>query len=149
MQDEILIAFLRRQAATCRHVTSVCTGSLVLAAAGLLEGYRATSHWASRDRLAGFGAIPVAERVVTDRNRITGGGVTAGIDFALVLLAQIGGEALAREIALGIEYAPAPPFPGDPATADPITLRALSQQFERYRAKMAEIDEAVRAGRSR
>jgi cyclohexyl-isocyanide hydratase len=121
----------------------------VLAAAGLLEGYRATSHWASRDRLVGFGAIAVAERVVTDRNRITGGGVTAGIDFGLTLLALIGGEALAREVALGIEYAPAPPFPGDPAHADPITLRALTQQFERYRAQMAEIDAAVRAGRSR
>ena len=147
MRDETLIAFLRAQATGCRYVTSVCTGSLILAAAGLLESYRATSHWLSLDRLSGFGAIPVAERVVVDRNRITGGGVTAGIDFALTLLALVAGETLAREVALQIEYAPAPPFPGDPEHADPVTLRSLTQRSAPYRAEMAKADEAIRAGR--
>jgi cyclohexyl-isocyanide hydratase len=91
-------------------ITSVCTGSLLLGAAGLLKGYRATCHWASRDQLAWFGAEPVAERVVFDRNRVTGGGVTAGIDFALALVAAIRGEAHARFVQLSLEYDPAPPF---------------------------------------
>jgi cyclohexyl-isocyanide hydratase len=149
MQDETVIGFLRAQAPGCRYVTSVCTGSLILAAAGLLEGYRATSHWGSLERLATFGAIPVAERVVIDRNRITGGGVTAGIDFALTLLARIGGETLAREVALQIEYAPAPPFPGSPAEADPITLRTLTQRLAPYQAAMAKVDSAIKAPASK
>jgi len=99
-------------------VTSVCTGSLVLAAAGLLNGYRATSHWRYLDLLKIFEAIPVADRVVTDRDRMTGGGVTSGIDFALNLVARLISEARAREIALQIEYNPSPPFAsGHPSVA--------------------------------
>ena len=110
MDDQVTLAFLREQAAAARYVTSVCTGSLVLAAAGLLTGYRAASHWMSRDQLALFGAIPVAERVVRDRNRITGGGVTAGIDFGLTVAAELCGPDVARRIQLGLEYDPQPPF---------------------------------------
>lgn len=110
MEDDESLDFLRRQAAGAQWVTSVCTGALVLGAAGLLKGYRATTHWASHDQLVLLGAVPVHERWVIDRNRVTGGGVTAGIDFALKLAAEIHGEATARAIQLGIEYAPAPPF---------------------------------------
>ena len=118
MDDQETLDFLRGQAATARYVTSVCTGSLVLAAAGLLTGYRAASHWMSRDQLALFGAIPVAERVVRDRNRITGGGVTAGIDFGLTVAGELCGPDVARTIQLGLEYDPQPPFDaGSPAKA--------------------------------
>ncbi len=110
MEDEATLAWLRRAAETATWVTSVCTGSLVLGAAGLLKGYRATSHWASRDQLAYFGAIPVAERVVFDRNRASGGGVTSGIDFALSLTAAIRGEDYAKIVQLSLEYDPHPPF---------------------------------------
>ncbi len=119
MEDAETIAWVRGVAREARWVTSVCTGSLILAAAGLLDGYRATSHWASRHQLAWFGAIPVAERTVFDRNRVTGGGVTAGIDFALALTAAIRGEDHARFVQLSIEYDPAPPFDsGTPEKAD-------------------------------
>jgi cyclohexyl-isocyanide hydratase len=110
MIDETVLAFLRKQGETASYVTSVCTGSLLLGAAGLLSGYEATCHWAWRDLLAAFGAKPVAARVVRDRNRFSGGGVTAGIDFALTLAAEIAGEETARLIQLSIEYDPAPPF---------------------------------------
>ncbi len=125
MEDEETIGWVRRIAADGDWVTSVCTGSLVLGAAGLLTGYRAACHWASRHQLAWFGAIPVAERVVFDRNRVTGGGVTAGIDFGLSLAAAIRGEDYARYIQLSLEYDPAPPFTsGSPDTASPETLAA-------------------------
>jgi cyclohexyl-isocyanide hydratase len=110
MDDEEVLGFLRRQGAAARYVTSVCTGSLVLGAAGLLRGYRATTHWMSHDQLALFGATPVDERIVIDRNRITGGGVTAGIDFALAVVGQVFGAETAQSIQLQIEYNPAPPF---------------------------------------
>src|SRR5690606_18328133 len=108
--DEETLAFLRRQAETARYVTSVCTGSLVLGAAGLLKGRRAACHWMSRDMLKAFGAIPDASRVVIDGNYVSGGGVTAGIDFGLTLAAEIFGEDVAKAVQLGIEYAPHPPF---------------------------------------
>ncbi|XHO07105.1 Isonitrile hydratase (plasmid) [Ralstonia syzygii] len=109
-------------------VTSVCTGSLVLGAAGLLRGYRATSHWASRDQLALLGAQPVEARVVFDRNRVTGGGVTSGIDFALALVAHLYGDAAAQRIQLQLEYDPAPPFhSGSPASAPPAILAEARQ----------------------
>jgi cyclohexyl-isocyanide hydratase len=106
MRDAEVLAFLRNQAETCRYVTSVCTGSLVLGAAGLLRGFRATSHWLSLDQLAVLGATPVAERIVMDGNRITGGGVTSGIDFTLFVAAQLFGEDVAKEVQLRIEYDP-------------------------------------------
>ncbi len=108
--DAAFLAEVRRLAAGARYITSVCNGSLILGAAGLLRGKRAACHWAWRDLLPTFGAIPVAERVVRDGNVVTGGGVTAGIDFALTVMADIAGERIAKAIQLSVEYAPAPPF---------------------------------------
>jgi cyclohexyl-isocyanide hydratase len=110
MEDDDALNWVRAISERAQWVTSVCTGSLILGAAGLLNGYRATSHWAWRDYLKLFGAEPVAERVVFDRNRVSGGGVTAGIDFALALTAKIRGEQHARAVQLGLEYDPHPPF---------------------------------------
>jgi cyclohexyl-isocyanide hydratase len=110
MTDSETLDFLRKQATGARYVTSVCTGSLVLGAAGLLAGYRSACHWAWHDMLKDFGAIPVAERVVRDRNRISGGGVTAGIDFGLTVAAELAGEEIAKSIQLVLEYDPQPPF---------------------------------------
>ena len=138
MEDETALSFLRRQAAAATYVTSVCTGSLVLGAAGLLKGKRATSHWAAVEHLSALGAIPVREKVVIDGNIVTGAGVTSGIDFALSLAAILDGEAVAREIMLQIEYDPAPPFKGgSPETAQPETLAAL-------KAKLAKLNEERR-----
>lgn len=135
MEDEPTLSFLRRQAATAKYITSVCTGSLVLAAAGLLKGRRATCHWAAIDLLSLLGAIPVRERVVVDGNIVTGAGVASGIDFALSLAAILEGEAVAREIQLQIEYDPAPPFnSGSPETAAPQTLATLKARL----AKLSE-----------
>ena len=123
IEDAATLAWVQQVAGNASCVTSVCTGSLILGAAGLLKGYRATCHWAQHHHLAAFGAIPVHERVVTDRNRVTGGGVTAGIDFALTLTAAIRGEAHARLVQLSLEYDPAPPFDsGSPDRADAETL---------------------------
>jgi cyclohexyl-isocyanide hydratase len=110
MEDAEVLAFLRTHGPRAYYLTSVCTGSLVLGAAGLLRGRRATSHWSARDLLAPLGAIPTKGRVVRDGNVITGGGVTAGIDFALTVVAELLGREAAQAIQLGIEYAPAPPF---------------------------------------
>jgi cyclohexyl-isocyanide hydratase len=118
MEDADAMAWVRSVGANARWVTSVCTGSLILGAAGLLQGYRATTHWAWREHLGLFGAEAASERVVFDRNRVTGGGVTAGIDFALALTAAIRGEAHARLVQLSLEYDPAPPFDaGSPEAA--------------------------------
>lgn len=126
MDDAEVLGFLRAQAKGARYVTSVCTGALVLGAAGLLTGYRATTHWLSLPLLEMFGAIPVDERVVIDRNRVTGGGVTAGIDFGLRLAAELHGEAVAQRIQLQMEYSPAPPFDaGSPATAPKAVVEAV------------------------
>ena len=119
IQNNRLQNFLKQQAVKAKYITSVCTGSLVLAAAGLLNGYKATTHWLSLDLLKLFNVEVTEERVVTDRNRITGGGVTAGIDFGLSVVAKIYGENAAKEIQLMMEYDPAPPFnSGSPKTAD-------------------------------
>jgi transcriptional regulator GlxA family with amidase domain len=134
MEDQELLAQLRRLAKTARYVTSVCTGALVLGAAGLLKGRRATSHWAWRDSLAAFGATPDPARVVRDGNVFTGGGVTAGIDFALTVLAEVAGDEFAQSVQLGIEYAPAPPFnSGRPELAPPQILASTQQRYERVR----------------
>ncbi|MEN2786047.1 DJ-1/PfpI family protein [Sphingomonas qilianensis] len=123
IDDADTMAWVQRAAAGAGWITSVCTGSLLLGAAGLLEGYRATCHWAQHQHLAAFGAIPVKDRVVIDRNRATGGGVTAGIDFALSLMAAIRSEAQARFVQLSLEYDPSPPFDGGaPERADPAML---------------------------
>jgi len=118
LQDAQTIDFLRRQAASARYVSSVCTGALLLGAAGLLRGRRATTHWAFHSLLEPLGAIPTHARVVRDGNLITGGGVTAGIDFGLTVAAELAGVEEAQAIQLELEYAPAPPFEaGDPRTA--------------------------------
>jgi cyclohexyl-isocyanide hydratase len=118
MEDEEALGFLRKQAAQAQFVTSVCTGSLVLGAAGLLKGRRATCHWNALEHLKLLGAIPVSEKVVIDGNIVTGAGVTSGIDFALALAVLLESEEVAREIQLAIEYDPAPPFnSGSPKTA--------------------------------
>lgn len=120
MRDPEVLAFLADRGSRARYVTSVCGGSVVLGAAGLLQGYKATSHWSAREGLALFGAIPTNARVVTDRNRISGGGATAGIDFGLVLLSELIGEDEAKMTQLALEYDPAPPFDaGTPETAGP------------------------------
>ena len=125
LNDEATLNFVRRQAAAARTVTAVCTGALVLGAAGLLKGKRATTHWTAHHLLANFGAIPVHARTVVDGNVITGGGVTAGIDFALRIAAELLGEDSAKTIQLSIEYDPQPPFnAGSPAGAgDEIVAR--------------------------
>jgi cyclohexyl-isocyanide hydratase len=131
MQDRAVLDFLAARAAHARYITSVCSGSLILGAAGLLHGYKATSHWALRDRLPLFGAEPVDARVVVDRNRITGGGVTAGIDFGLVLLAQLRGEEVAKVIQLAMEYDPEPPFQaGSPNSAGPAIVKLTRSYME-------------------
>ncbi|MBV9250608.1 MAG: DJ-1/PfpI family protein [Acetobacteraceae bacterium] len=135
MEDHEVLDFLRAQAAMAHFVTSVCTGSLVLGAAGLLRGRQATSHWASRDLLEAFGAIPTEGRVVRDGNVITGGGVTAGIDFALTIVAELAGIDTAQAIQLQIEYAPAPPFDaGTPERAPPHILAAVRERAAPMRA---------------
>jgi cyclohexyl-isocyanide hydratase len=138
MEDQTVLEFLQKQAHGAKYVTSVCTGSLVLGAAGLLKGKRATCHWAAIDHLKLLGAIPVSERVVTDGNVITGAGVASGIDFALAVAALLEGEEVARQIQLQIEYDPAPPFnTGSPKTA-PAEMTAL------LRSRLATLNEQRR-----
>jgi cyclohexyl-isocyanide hydratase len=138
--DAAFLGELRRLAATARYVTSVCTGSLVLGAAGLLRGRRAACHWAWRDLLAPFGAVADPARVVRDGNVITGGGVTAGIDFALSVVAELADPETAQAIQLQIEYAPAPPFAaGCPETAPPAVLARVGER----NAGMAEARRAA------
>jgi len=145
MEDAETLAFLKKQAVGARYVTSVCTGALVLGAAGLLKGRRAATHWMSREMLSAFGATPVAERVVVDGNVITGGGVTAGIDFALRVAAEAFGEDLAKAIQLGIEYDPHPPFnAGSPEGAGPaVTERARSSAAKRQAERAAIVARAA------
>ncbi len=130
MRDADVLTFLADRGARAKWVTSVCGGSIVLGAAGLMRGYKATSHWAARELLAMFGATPVEARVVTDRNRISGGGVTAGIDFGLVLLAELLGEDVAKMTQLALEYDPAPPFDaGTPKKAGPAVMKSFQKWF--------------------
>jgi cyclohexyl-isocyanide hydratase len=140
LNDEEVLAFLRKQAEGARFVTSVCTGSLVLGAAGLLRGYRAATHWTAMDSLAAFGAIPTAKRVVIDRNRVTGGGVTAGIDFALTLVSKLVDEKTAQVIQLRLEYNPAPPFnSGSPDTAPKEIVALINERIVPHKARRAEV----------
>jgi cyclohexyl-isocyanide hydratase len=142
LEDPRYLLQLRRLSASARYVTSVCTGSLLLGAAGLLLGKRAACHWAWREALAAFGAIADPARVVREGNLFTGGGVTAGIDMALTVLAEIAGEDYAQAVQLGIEYAPQPPFEsGRPELARPEILAAARKRSEAVRA---ERDAAVR-----
>ena len=145
IEDEESLAFLQSQAERARFVTSVCTGSLVLGAAGLLRGYRATTHWTAVDDLAKFGAAPERARVCIDRNRITGGGVTAGIDFALTLTSLLTDRATAEAIQLMLEYNPAPPFnAGSPDTAPEQVVAQLKQRLASARQRRVEaIDRAA------
>jgi cyclohexyl-isocyanide hydratase len=134
-----VIAFLQAQARGVQWLTSVCTGSLLLGAAGLLKGYRATTHWLSLDLLPLVGAIPVQDRVVKDRNRITGGGITAGIDLALTLTAELFGRERAEAIELVMEYNPAPPFGcGHPSLADPSLVQAVREERRGLQAQRRE-----------
>ncbi len=146
MEERKALEFLRRESQRAKYVTSVCTGALVLGAAGLLKGYRATTHWLSLELLPLFGATVVADRVVVDRNRITGGGVTAGIDFALTMAGEIMGEETAKTIQLLIEYNPAPPFAcGHPDTADAAIVDNL--RATRAPLQAARLEQAKRAAR--
>jgi cyclohexyl-isocyanide hydratase len=146
MEDEATLEFLRKQAASAKYVTSVCTGSLVLGAAGLLKGKRATSHWAAVDHLALLGAIPVREKVVVDGHIVTGAGVTSGIDFALTLATILEGEQTAREIQLQIEYDPDPPYnSGSPNTAAPAIVEAVKTRLARLNEERRVV--AARVGR--
>jgi cyclohexyl-isocyanide hydratase len=130
MADAAVLGFLRERGRAARYVTSVCTGALLLGAAGLLDGYAATTHWAFVELLPRFGARPTPGRVVVDRNRITAGGVTAGLDFGLRLVAELAGERQAQLIQLGLEYDPAPPFrAGHPSVADPAIVAELRAQL--------------------
>jgi cyclohexyl-isocyanide hydratase len=148
LQDAAVLGFLRAQAARARYVSSVCTGSLVLGACGLLKGRRATTHWASHDLLAKFGAIPTQGRVVRDGNLFTAGGVTAGIDFGLTVVAELLGEAEAQAIQLGHEYAPEPPFrAGTPETAPPAVVAAAKERLASTRQERESIiDRIVASG---
>jgi cyclohexyl-isocyanide hydratase len=130
MTDDEVLDFLRRTAEKASYITSVCTGSLLLGAAGLLRGYKATTHWMAMDDLSALGAIAVRERIVCDRNRITGAGVTAGIDFALTVIAKLWGEPTARAVQLGLEYDPQPPFTaGSPRTALPEEVQNMRDRM--------------------
>jgi cyclohexyl-isocyanide hydratase len=134
MEDQQTLEFIKRQAAQAKYVTSVCTGSLVLGAAGLLKGKRATTHWAYHELLPTLGAIAVKDRVVRDGNLFTGGGITAGIDFALTLAAELIGADAAQVLQLQLEYAPAPPFnAGSPDTA---SLHVLDEARNRAAASL-------------
>ncbi|WP_028220388.1 DJ-1/PfpI family protein [Paraburkholderia oxyphila] len=148
LEDDTTLDFLRRQARDARYVTSVCTGSLVLGAAGLLRGRRATTHWAFHTLLEPFGAIAVNERVVRDGNLITGGGITAGIDFALTLAAELIGVEAAQALQLELEYAPAPPFDaGRPESAPHAVVEQVRAQNAATLAQRTRIVERVVAQR--
>ncbi len=146
VNDDEMLAFLRRQAEGARYVTSVCTGSLVLGAAGLLKGYRAATHWSAMDYLSAFGATPAKVRVCTDRNRVTGGGVTAGIDFALTLVEMLVDRKTAQAIQLRLEYNPAPPFgSGSPDTAPSDVLALINERIAPSRSRRSQAIERAAA----
>jgi cyclohexyl-isocyanide hydratase len=141
MEDEATIAFVRREGARAKYVTSVCTGAFILGAAGLLRGKRATTHWAYHHLLPRVGAIPVKERVVRDGNTFTGGGVTAGVDFAFVVMSEIAGPVVAQTVQLGIEYDPKPPFVGGSPSRAPAEIKAAVDQ--RYAPRLPEFEKIL------
>jgi cyclohexyl-isocyanide hydratase len=145
MNNDAAMAWVRAVGGEAAWVTSVCTGSLILGAACLLKGYRATTHWAWHQHLALFGAEPVKARTVTDRNRVTGGGVTAGIDFALTLAAHVSGDAVAKTLQLAFEYDPAPPFDcGSPERAEPEIVAAYQAAISsNFPAREADLKAAA------
>ncbi len=144
MEDPEVRAFVSSRGNSATWVTSVCTGSLVLGAAGLLQGYKATTHWLALESLTNFGAEPVAERVVADRNRLTGGGVTAGIDFALTLTARLHDDKYAKTVQLMMEYDPQPPFQsGSPAVADPEAVKMLQAMAKPFHDDLAAVSERL------
>jgi putative intracellular protease/amidase len=149
LRNDALLDFVADRGARARYVTSVCTGSMILGAAGLLKGYRAASHWMTRDMLPMFGATPVDERVVIDRNRMTGGGITAGLDFGLVLAAQLRDESVARLAELALEYDPQPPFKsGSMKTAQADTIKTALRITGAQRRDIQSAGEQARARRS-
>ncbi|MHC8306635.1 isonitrile hydratase [Pseudomonas sp. PB3P13] len=146
MEDDETLDFIKMEAASARYVTSVCTGALVLGAAGLLKGKRATTHWAYHPLLAPLGAIPVMERVVRDGNLLTGGGITAGIDFALTLAAELFDKDTAQLVQLQLEYAPAPPFnSGTPHTAPAHIVQEANRRSSQSLLQRTQITERVSA----
>ncbi|MBI3759431.1 MAG: DJ-1/PfpI family protein [Deltaproteobacteria bacterium] len=149
LTDRETLEFLQRVSQGVRYVTSVCTGALVLGAASLLRGKRAATHWMSMDMLKAFGAIPTDERVVVDGNTITAGGVTAGIDFGLRVVAEVAGESMARSIQLGMEYDPHPLFDsGHPRNADPKLIETVRQRAAARQAeRRAQVEKAAAAMR--
>jgi cyclohexyl-isocyanide hydratase len=150
MADAELIAFLQMAAQRADYITSVCSGALLLGAAGLMKGYRATTHWAVHDALFQFGAQPVKARVVTDRNRISGGGVTAVIDFGLTVLAQLRGADVAQTVQLMMEYDPQPPFDaGSPEKAGQVVVNAARALMDQVtgRGALSPASSHVSSGR--
>ncbi|KVT63239.1 dimethylglycine dehydrogenase [Burkholderia ubonensis] len=141
LSDRETIDFVRERSAAARYVTSICTGALLLGAAGLLRGRRATTHWAFHALLEPLGAVPVRERVVRDGNLFTGGGVTAGIDFALTIAAELAGDDEAQAIQLELEYAPAPPF--DAGSPDTAPAGVVTRVRERSAANLARRRQAI------
>ena len=146
LQDDATLGFLATQATGAKWVTSVCTGALALGAAGLLRGYRAATHWTAMEALRPFGAEPVEERVVVDRNRITGGGVTAGIDFGLVIVKLLHGDGVAEGIQLGMEYDPQPPTrSGSPRLASPALVARLRNATSAMTAERIALAKSIAA----
>ncbi|MGB9173515.1 MAG: DJ-1/PfpI family protein [Bradyrhizobium sp.] len=146
VNDQEMLQFLRSHATGAKYVTSVCTGSLVLGAAGLLRGYKATTHWTAMEYLGPYGALPTKTRVCVDRNRVTGGGVTAGIDFALTLVSVMVDRQTAEAIQLRLEYNPAPPFTsGSPDTAPPEILARMNQRIAAGRERRGAANQRAAA----
>jgi cyclohexyl-isocyanide hydratase len=141
MEDEATLAFVRREAARAKYVTSVCTGAFILGAAGLLRGKRATTHWAYHHYLPRVGAIPVKERVVRDGNTVTGGGVTAGVDFAFTMMNEIAGPTVTQAVQLGLEYDPRPPFESGSPSRAPAEIKSAVDQ--RYAPRLPEFEKVL------